>query len=82
MEDVFSFLAFCDPQMDAVVWAGELHHASMVDYRHRGLDGTFVDPQAAVHLRGGSATIDVSTSATVEARKCAHYARPGCVSFI
>jgi len=46
MEAVFSFLAFCDPQMDAVVWAGELHHASMVDYRHRGLDGTFVDPQA------------------------------------
>ena len=63
--------------------AGKLRNASKGAYIHKGLlvDGTFTDPQAAVHLRRGNATVDGSTAATSEARKDAHYARPGHVSF-
>ena len=39
------------------------------------------DPQAQVHLRGGSADHDGSASSTSQARKRQHYARPGHVSF-
>ena len=39
------------------------------------------DPQAALHLRQGRATVDGSTAATSEVRKNAHYARPEHVSF-
>ena len=62
---------------------GELRNASNGAYIHKGLlvDGTFADPQAAVHLRQGSATVDGSTAATSESRKDAHYARPEHVSF-
>lgn len=41
------------------------------------MDGTFVDPRAAVPLRNGSATVDGSAIATVEARERALYARVG-----
>ena len=69
--------------MDLTVPAGELRDASMAAYRHKGLliDVTYAEPQAAVHLRNGSATINGSAAATSEARKSAHYARPGHVSF-
>lgn len=41
------------------------------------LNGILAGPQAAVYLSDGSATIDGSAAAAGEARKRAHYARPG-----
>ena len=45
------------------------------------LDVTYADPQAAVHVRAGSADRNGSAASTSEARKRNHYARPGQVSF-
>lgn len=52
-------------------------------YRNKGLitDVIFPGLQAAVHLPNGTTTIDGSAPATFHARKRAHYARPGHVSF-
>ena len=83
VEDGSPFTRDRNLRMDITVVAGELRNASNGAYIHKGLlvDGTFADPQAALHLRQGSATVDGSTAATSEARKNAHYARPGHVSF-
>ena len=54
------------------------------DYREKSilLDDTYADPQAQLHLRGGSADHDGSaTNKTSEARKRLHCARLGHVSF-
>ena len=53
------------------------------EYRDKSilLDVTHADPQAQVHLRGGSTNHDGSVASTSEARKRQHYARPGHVSF-
>ncbi len=69
--------------MDIVVRRGALRDASSPAYRNKGilLDVTHADPQAQVHLRGGSATNDGKAAQTSEARKRRHYARPGHVSF-
>jgi len=69
--------------MDIVVRRGALRDASSPEYRNKGilLDVTHADPQAQVHLRGGSATNDGTAAQTSEARKRRHYARPGHVSF-
>ena len=42
---------------------------------------THADPQAQIHLRGGSTDHDGSAASTSEARKRQHYARTGHVSF-
>ena len=79
MEDYFPFLADRDVLIGIFVRVGGLSHASMAGYRHKSLpvDGLFVDLQAARHQRGGSAIIDDSATATIDA----HYSRPGRVSF-
>ena len=83
VEDDSPFTRDQNLRMDIAVVAGELHNASNGAYVHKRLlvDGTFADPQAAVHLKQESATVDGSTAATSEARKNAHYARSGHVSF-
>ena len=45
------------------------------------LDVIHADPQAQIHLRGGSADHDGSAASTSEARKRQHCPRPGHVSF-
>ncbi len=83
VEDGSPFTADRDLRMDVVVLPGQLREASEASFRHKGLliDVTYADPQAAGHLRGGSATNDGSAASTSEARKSAHYASPGHVSF-
>ena len=53
------------------------------EYRDKGnlRDGADTNPNARVHLLGGSAGYDGSAASTSEARKHQHYARPGQVSF-
>ena len=69
--------------MDIVKRIGGLPDASNREYRDKSilLDVTHPDPQAQVHLRGGSADQDGSAASTSEARKGQHYARPGHASF-
>ena len=69
--------------MDIVIRRGSLRDAPNREYRDKSilLDVTHADPQAQVHLRGGSADHDGSAASTSEARKRQHYARPGHVSF-
>lgn len=71
-------------QMDYMtVPAEELKTDSMPACRNKWLliYVTFAGPQAAVHVRNGSAIIDGSAAATSETCKGAHYARPERVSF-
>ena len=60
VEDGSPFTRDLNLRRDITVVAGELRNASNGTYIHKGLlvDGTFADPQAAVHLRQGSATVD------------------------
>ena len=69
--------------MDIVVRRGGLRGAPNREYREKAilLDVTHEDPQAQIHLRGGSADQDGSAASTTEARKRQDYARPGYVSF-
>ena len=75
------FTADKNLRMDIVVVRG-LRDAPNREYRNKSflLDVTHADPQAQVHLRGGSADHDGSATSTTEARKSQHYARPGHVS--
>ena len=59
-EDGPPSLAVRDLRRNIIVWVGELRYTSMAGYRHKVLlaDETFVNPKAAVHLQGGSATVD------------------------
>lgn len=81
VEDEAPFANDGDLRMDIPVPAGHFHAPTKLS-RHKGLlvDVTFPDPQAAVHLRNGSADVDRSATATSEARKIAHYYCPGCTS--
>ena len=76
------FTAERNLRMDIVIMRGGLRDAPNTEYRDQSilLDVTHVDPQAQVHLRGGSADHDGSAASTSEARKRQHYARPGHVS--
>ena len=69
--------------MDIVIRRGSLRDAPNLEYRDKSvlLDVNHADPQAQVHLRGGSADHDESSASPSEARKRQHYARPGHVSF-
>ena len=69
--------------MDIVIRSGSLRDAPNREYRDKSilLDVTLADPQAQVHLRGGSADHDGSAAFTSEARTRQHFARPGHVSF-
>lgn len=71
MEDGALIIANRDLRMDIVVLAGELENASAAEYRCESLsmDGTFADPQAAVHPHNGSVTTDGSPAAMPEARR-------------
>ena len=62
-------------QMDIVVRRGGLRDAPIREYREKPilLDVTHADPQAQIHLRGGSAAHDGSAASTSEARKRQHY---------
>ena len=53
------------------------------EYRNKAmlLDVTYADPQAADHMRAGSANRDGLAASKSEARKRTHYARPGQLSF-
>ena len=77
------FTADRNLRMDIVVRRGGLRDAPNREYREKSilLDVTHADPQAQIHLRGGSADHDGSAASTSEARKRQHYARPGHVSF-
>ena len=70
-------------RMGIVVKRGGLRDAPMRESREKStlLGVTHADPQAQIHLRGGSADLDGSAASTSEARKRHHYARPGHVSF-
>ena len=69
--------------MGFVVPEGELPDASIPTDRHKGLllDRTSGDPQEKVHPRNEKADADGSAASSAEARKSAHYARPGQVPF-
>ena len=70
--------------MGIVVQTGELRHASTTKYCHKGpfVDWTFVDYEAAMHLRAGSTTAEGSTTASVGTVKHVHYGRPGTVDCV
>ena len=70
-------------RIDIVIRRGSLRDAPNLEYRDKSvlLDVPHADPQAQVHLRGGSADHDESAASTSAARKRQHYARPGHVSF-
>ena len=70
-------------RMEIVIERGGLRDATLPEYRNKAirLDVTHADPQARVHMRGGSADRDGSAATTSEARKRNHYARVGQVSF-
>ena len=70
-------------RMDIVIRRGSLRDAPNREYRDKPIlrDVTHADPQAQVHIPGGSADDDGSAASTSEARKRQHYARPGHVSF-
>ena len=69
--------------MDIVIERGGLRDAAALEYRNKAtLFGvTYADPQAAGHMRAGSANRDGLDASKSEARKRTHYARPGQVSF-
>ena len=69
--------------MDVVIRRESLRDAPNREYRDKSilLDVTHADPQAQVHLRGGSADHDGLSAFTSEAGNRQHYARPGHVSF-
>ena len=69
--------------MGIVIRRGSLRDAPNMEYRDKSilLDVTHADPQAQVHLRGGSADHDGSAASTFEASKRQYYARPGHVFF-
>ena len=69
--------------MDIVISRGSLRDAPNREYRDKSIlrDVTHADPQAQVHIRGGSADDHGSAASTSEARKRQHCARPGHVSF-
>ena len=77
------FTAERNLRMDIVIRRGSLRDAPNREYRDKSilLDVCHADPQAQVHLRGGSADHDGLAASTSEARKRQHYARPGQVSF-
>ena len=62
---------------------GGLQDAANREYWEKSilLDATLADPQAQIHLRGGSADLDGSAASTSEARKSQHHARPWHASF-
>ena len=62
MEDGSPFNRDRNLRIDITVVAEELRNVSNGAYIHKGLlvDGTFADPQAALHLRNGIATVDGS----------------------
>lgn len=66
-----------------IVLSRGLRGAFAAGYSSKGLstDGAYAHPQAVVHLRSNSATIDGLAAVTVGAYKCAHYARQGLVPF-
>ena len=69
--------------MDIVISRGSLRDAPNREYRDKSIlrDVTHADPQAQVHIRGGSADDHGSAASTSEARKRQHCARPGHVAF-
>ena len=69
--------------MHIVIERGGSRDATASEYRNKGilLDVTYADPQAAGHMRAGSANQDGLAASKSEARKRTHYARPGHVSF-
>ena len=69
--------------MHIVIERGGSRDATASEYRNKGilLDVTYADPQAAGHMRAGSANQDGLAASKSEARKRTHYARPGQVSF-
>ena len=83
MESDQLFTAERNLPMDIVIRRGSLRDAPNRQYRHKSilLDVPHADPQAQVHLRGGSEDHDGSDASTSEARKRQHYARPGHASF-
>ena len=70
-------------RMDIAIRRGGLRDAPNREYREKSilLNVTRVDPQAQIHLQGGSADHDGSAASTSETRKDQHYTRPGHVSF-
>ena len=81
MESGESFTADRNLRMDIIVRRGGLPDSPNREYRDKSivLDVTISDPQAHVHLGGGSARDDGSFASTFEAHKRQHYARPGHV---
>ena len=77
------FIAGRNLRMDIVIRTGGLRNAPNTEYREKSilLNVTRVDPQAQIHLQGGSADHDGSAASTSETRKDQHYTRPGHVSF-
>ena len=77
------FTADRNLRMNIVIRRGSLRDAANRECRDKSiqLDVTHADPQAQVHLQGGSAGHDGSAASTSEARKRQHYAHPGHVSF-
>ena len=69
-------------RMNIVVRRGGLRDGPFREYREKSipLDVTHADPQAQIHLRGGSTDLDGSAAFTSEAGKRQHYVRPGRVS--
>ena len=69
--------------MDIVISRGSLRDAPNREYRDKSIlrDVTHADPQAQVHIPGGSADDHGSAASTSEARKRQHCARPGHVAF-
>ena len=69
-------------RMDIVIRRGSLRDAPNREYRDKSilLDVSHADPQAQVHLRGGSADHNGPAASTSEARQRQHRARPGHVS--
>ena len=78
------FTADRNLRIGIVVRRGGLGDAPIRDCREKSilLGGvTCVEPQAQIHLRGGSAEHDGSAASTSEAHNRQHYARPGHVAF-
>ena len=67
--------------MDIVIRRRRLRDVPNREYRDKSilLDVTHADPQAQVHLRGGSADHDGSAASTSEVRKRQHYYHLGHV---
>lgn len=76
------FLADWGLRIDMVAFVAWFHDTSIPTYNHNGLviDGTFADPQAAMHLRNESAHNNGFSDTTAEGRKNANYAHPNQVT--